>query len=173
MDISSQHMDELFRIERQQSPQQAQKKVTGSAENFGDILNNALVAQEPSDTSPMYTSLLPRSEQADMISKMLLQPLNQDSGEALTPHFLQDTLANASGTLDLWDSYAKTLESASGNNGLRDAYSILENIGVQISQLKNRAASLKSNDFGLNSLINELDIMATTERIKFNRGDYA
>jgi hypothetical protein len=173
MDISSQHMDELYRIGIQQSPQQTQKKLPGSTENFDDIFQNALGTQTPQDTSPMTTSLVPRSEQADMISKMLLHPLNQNNGEASSETLLQDTIANASGTLDLWDSYARTLGSASGNNGLRDAYSILENIGNQVSQLKTRAASLKSNDFGLNSLINELDIMATTERIKFNRGDYA
>ncbi len=173
MDISSQHMDELYRIGIQQSPQQTQKKMPASADNFGEIFQNALVAQQPSDTS-VTSGLLPRTEQADMISKMLLQPLD-DQGEHETSSavLLQNTLDNASGTLDLWDSYEKTLESASGSNGLRDAYSILENIGAHISQLKSSAESLKSNDFGLNSLINELDIMATTERIKFNRGDYA
>ena len=173
MEINSQHMDELFRIGIQQPAQSNPQKQSGSAEQFDNIFNEALAQSENSSVSVMSDSLLPRPCHADMISKMLLHPIDQDQTSGSETDLLQTAFDTASGTLDLWDSYASTLESSTGDNTLRKAYSILENIGTQVAQLKSNASSLKSQDYGLKSFINELDIMATTERIKFNRGDYA
>ncbi|MBQ7457362.1 MAG: hypothetical protein IJS54_07145 [Desulfovibrio sp.] len=171
MEIINQSMDELFRIGIQ--PNQQLPKSTPSTEQFDDLLQSALAQQEVTEQAGVPQALRPLAEQANMISSMLFQPLGDQESFANESNLWQHTVENASGTLDLFDSYAKTLESPQNANSLREAYAILENIGTQVARLKHSMRSLPTNDSGLSSLINELDVMATTERVKFNRGDYA
>lgn len=108
--------------------------------------------------------------QASMISQMLLaQPEEAVSGD---DDVLQSAFAMASGTLDLWDSYRSALQGAGQGGSLREAYSLLEGIDGQVADLKAGAAGLQNRNAGLDSLINELEVMTATEKFKFNRGDY-
>lgn len=70
-----------------------------------------------------------------------------------------------------WDSYTDQLASGSGGDSLKKAYGILQNIETGVQQLKDGLTGSTNTD--LNSMANELEVMATTEKIKFNRGDYA
>jgi hypothetical protein len=72
--------------------------------------------------------------------------------------------------LDQWDDYADQLAGGSGTDSLKTAYGMLESIQSGVRQLKD---DLPSNvSAGLGSMVNELEVMATTEKIKFDRGDY-
>ena len=172
MEIDTQQMEEFLRIQRQQSAQsQTQyQQQSASTTAFTDLLNEALTQQENKSTG-MCGLPVTNANQSEMISKILLNPIDTTSVDADTD-LLQSAFNSASGTLDLWDSYTKKLGSSDANN-LRDVYSILENIDDHVNQLKTNAANLPTQNTELNSLVNELEIMATTERIKFNRGDYA
>ena len=69
-----------------------------------------------------------------------------------------------------WENYADTLAAGTGGDSLKQAYGVLENIETGVKQLKEDLPSDASQ--GLGSLVNELEVMTVTEKIKFNRGDY-
>jgi hypothetical protein len=69
-----------------------------------------------------------------------------------------------------WENYADQLAAGSGGDSLKQAYGVLENIETGVKQLKDDLPSDVSK--GLGSLVNELEVMTVTEKIKFNRGDY-
>ena len=171
MEIATQQMEEFLRIQMQPAGQTPKAQSTVTAPNtFDSILNDALAAQDNNQNA--VAGLLPHGVgQSQMISQMLINGGISDGNGMSENQLLQTTFDNASGTLDLWDSYAQKLTSAH-NGDLREAYSLLEHIGTQVEQLKTNASNLRTPNFGLNSFINEMDIMTTTEKIKFNRGDY-
>lgn len=71
--------------------------------------------------------------------------------------------------LDQWDAYAREIGNTETAD-LRKAYDQLEAITGTVQDLKGKAADASP---AMRSLIDELDVMAVTEKIKFNRGDYA
>ena len=89
-----------------------------------------------------------------------------------TEDVLQDAFTQASGTLDMWDSYVSTLGDAGNNGSLRQAYALLQGIDGQVASLKENTAGLRGQNPGLDTLVNNLEVLATTEKFKFNRGDY-
>lgn len=77
-----------------------------------------------------------------------------------------DTIDNL---LSQWENYADQL--AASPQGLRGAHDILNRISSEIGELK---ASLPQGGAapGLRGMVDELEVLAVTERIKFDRGDY-
>ena len=71
-----------------------------------------------------------------------------------------------------WENYAATLQASGRDKGLRPAFGVLENIETGLKELKDKWPSLSRDHPGLKSVVDELEVMAVTERIKFNRGDY-
>lgn len=72
--------------------------------------------------------------------------------------------------LSKWENYSQTL--GSDQNSLRDGYGLLADIRQSVQDVKDAAAGDASLSPELLSVIDELDILSTTEEIKFNRGDY-
>jgi hypothetical protein len=72
--------------------------------------------------------------------------------------------------LSQWDDYADQLAGGSEGDSLKQAYGTLQNIESGVQQLKDGLSTTSST--GLSSMVNELEVMATTEKIKFDRGDY-
>ena len=107
-----------------------------------------------------------------MISQMLLGATGGADETNPTEDVLQDAFNQASGTLDMWDSYVSTLGNAGKNGSLRQAYALLQGIDGQVASLKENTAGLRGQNAGLDTLVNNLEVLATTEKFKFNRGDY-
>lgn len=77
--------------------------------------------------------------------------------------------------LGMVDSYGAALagegnEQAQAN--LKSVYSLLEAIGGKTEQLKGELAQVGNNPV-LSGILDELEVMAATEKFKLNRGDYA
>ncbi len=82
----------------------------------------------------------------------------------------RSVMENMNSVLTKWEKYADQLAAGSGDDSLKQAYGVLENIESDVKQLKN---DLPENaNAGLGSMVNELEVMTVTEKIKFNRGDY-
>lgn len=113
-----------------------------------------------------------QASQASMISQMLLGATGQADEANPTEDVLQEAFSQASGTLDMWDSYVSTLGDAGKNGSLRQAYALLQGIDGQVASLKENTAGLRGQNPGLDTLVNNLEVLATTEKFKFNRGDY-
>jgi hypothetical protein len=69
--------------------------------------------------------------------------------------------------LSKWEEYADQLDS---DGDLREAYGTLQGITEDVERLKGEAGSVAGG--GLQSLVDEIEVMAATEQFKFNRGDY-
>lgn len=77
---------------------------------------------------------------------------------------------NVDGILNQWEKYSGQLSG--GSTQLRQAYGTLDNIHSGVKKLKDEHPGLDGHSPQLSSLVNELEVMAVTEKIKFNRGDY-
>lgn len=95
--------------------------------------------------------------------------------QAVTPTEQTSSTDQVMNTVDSmlgqWENYADQL-AAGGSNNLRQAYGTLESIQTGVQKLKSDNPGLTEQNTQLSSLVNELDVLATTEKIKFNRGDY-
>lgn len=82
----------------------------------------------------------------------------------------QQIMEQVDNLLDKWENYAQQLQKP--DQGLKQGYQTLEEIDSAVKVLQeNMPESGKQNE-QLKPLLNELEIMAVTEKIKFNRGDY-
>ncbi len=109
--------------------------------------------------------------QTSMVQQMLLQNAENVAASG-TDSSVQSVLEQASGTLDMWESYSNKLRAPGAEGNLREAYSLLEGIESQVSSLKSASKETLEQNPELASLVNELEVMSVTEKVKFNRGDY-
>jgi hypothetical protein len=73
------------------------------------------------------------------------------------------------GLLGQWESYAAALD---GGADLRSVYGLLQDMTNGVKDLKASLPGFLESNSALGALVNELDVLSTTENIKFNRGDY-
>lgn len=166
MEIDTQQIEALL---RQQEQQASGARPISANSSFDDILMQQMGAVQTGANSAI--PLPPGAAQAQLISQILLSdsgaPVAANADEAV----MQAAFAGASGALDLWDAYARAVDSGHATD-LRQAYGLLEGIDSQVSTLKANTSSLRGLNPGLDSLLNELEVLTATEKVKFNRGDY-
>ncbi len=144
--------EQLLALQRQQ---EAKKKApTGNQDLFANMLNEKLGGQTQAGATnqvkvPLANQLTPAG--------MLLQP----SSEARLMERL-DHLLNQ------WENYAGQLESP--QNSLRDIYSSFQSLSQDLKQAREDVAP-ETNSI-LRDVLNEIEVLAETEKIKINRGDY-
>jgi len=73
--------------------------------------------------------------------------------------------------LDSFDSYAQKI-GARGPLDLKSAYAELEDVARGLGALKDKGVEQEQRLPGFQAMLNELEVMTTTERFKLNRGDY-
>ena len=164
--------DQLEALLRQQSQTQSTNRTQATPGGFEAALSEQMGLDNAVASSALPTATAAgQASQASMISQMLLGSTQSEPVD-VDEDVIQSAFSQASGTLDMWDSYVNALGSSGQDGSLREAYSLLQGIDGQVSALKNSTASVRGQNAGLDSLVNELDVMTTTEKIKFNRGDY-
>ncbi|MBG0776900.1 MAG: hypothetical protein H0S85_10775 [Desulfovibrionaceae bacterium] len=84
----------------------------------------------------------------------------------------QEIMDGIATVLDKWENYADQLSSATAEQGLKQAYGSLTGITADVQGLKDQLAGLDGERPELTAMVDELDVLATTETFKFNRGDY-
>ncbi|GAB6038281.1 hypothetical protein JCM15519_28400 [Fundidesulfovibrio butyratiphilus] len=138
---------------------------SASTQNFAEIL-----AQEVSSSqaTSQTTQSAPSAGVAGLAQAMAVQAATSVSETSSTDQAVMDTVDNMLGQ---WENYAGQL-AAGGQTNLRQAYGTLESIQSGVEKLKSDNPDLAEQNTQLSSLVNELDVLATTEKIKFNRGDY-
>ena len=75
------------------------------------------------------------------------------------------------GLLNKWENYAASLSNPSGAS-LKSLHSLLGDLGGTLDELKAALPGLNGGMEELGGLVNELEVLETTERFKLNRGDY-
>jgi hypothetical protein len=170
MKITSKQLEALYQQQNQTSGvNTAQTAQSGS---FEAALVEQLELENATSDTDASVSTTGQTTQASMISQMLLGTSDVQT-DSQNSDVIQSAFTQASDTLDKWDSYVNALDSSEQSGSLREAYSLLQDIGDQVSSLKANTESVRGQNSGLDSLVNELDVMSTTEMFKFNRGDYS
>lgn len=167
MKVNSQAIEALL----QQQEQAATRRIGGDNGAF-----EAALAQEMGGGNVATNSALPPmpgASRAGLISQMLLGGTEETAQISPEQAVFEEAFSQASGALDLWDSYTAALGSPNAETSLKDAYALLEGIDSKVSSLRQDTAGLRGQNPGFDSLLNELEILTTTEKIKFNRGDYS
>ena len=163
--------DQLEALLRQQGQTSGTNRAQTAQGGFEAALTEQMGLENAVASSAFPTSSAGQTSQSSMISQMLLGTTQSEPAD-IDEDVIQSAFSQASGTLDMWDSYVNALGSSGQDGSLREAYSLLQGIDGQVSALKSNTASVRGQNAGLDSLVNELDVMTTTEKIKFNRGDY-
>ena len=164
--------DQLEALLRQQSQSSSTSRTqTAQGGGFEAALTEQLGLENAVATSAFPTSATGQTSQASMISQMLLGTTQTEATD-IEEDVIQSAFSQASGTLDMWDSYVNALGSSGQGGSLREAYSLLQGIDGQVAALKTNTAAVRGQNTGLDSLVNELDVMTATEKFTFNRGDY-
>ena len=154
--------NEQVRIMQENEIRKAQQQGKPGGE-FGDIFARQL-EQAQSAASPTGVPLVSAQsgvqlrgvEQVAAIQGML------SSSEAAT---------RMDGMFTSFERYADQIALGEAGN-LREAYNLLQDVSGQIAGFKVEFPHVGKEMPGLAALVNELDVLATTETFKFNRGDY-
>ena len=163
--------DQLEALLRQQSQTPGTTRAQTAQGGFEAALSEQMGLENAVASSAFPTAAAGQTSQASMISQMLLGSTQSESVD-VDEDVIQSAFSQASGTLDMWDSYVSTLGDAGNNGSLRQAYALLQGIDGQVASLKENTAGLRGQNPGLDTLVNNLEVLATTEKFKFNRGDY-
>jgi hypothetical protein len=136
----------------------------------------ALLAGELQRAKNVAVGSLPKAdplEGQNATALALLLQSTEQLNQTDSPAGPEDDLAADSieKLLDKWDSYANALNQK-GSGDLRGIYSLLQGMSAELQELKSSKQELLSRDATLGSLVNELDVLTTSETVKFNRGDY-
>lgn len=142
---------------------------TTPGSSFGEILAREVSGTQASGTAAGTSPLL--SGAAGLAQAVAAQTAIQSTSATSAVSDGQAVMDNVSSLLNQWEKYAGQLADG-GSGQLRQAYGTLENIQSGVQKLKEEHPGLDGQSPQLSSMVNELEVMAATEQIKFNRGDY-
>ncbi|MDQ7832115.1 MAG: hypothetical protein RDU30_10300 [Desulfovibrionaceae bacterium] len=151
-----------------QADSQDQSRTTAEAGVFESLLNREVQGIEAQDAGTI--SAPPIGGGLHEIAS-LLQAQGASPAQDLTEKE-RTAMENVDSLLTEWENYADQLAGGSQEGGLRQAYGVLEHIESGVQKLKQDWPGMAQDNPGMGSLVNELEVMAVTEKIKFNRGDY-
>lgn len=152
---------------------EASSKATSPSEAFASILAKEVDGSATQETGLAAPVLLSPYGPLHIDGTQGVEAVDAtDATEAATPASEEELAAmNTMNTLlRQWEDYADQLAGGAGGDSLKKAYGVLTDIESGVKQLKDGLSGTTGS--GLGSMVNELEVMATTEKIKFNRGDY-
>lgn len=154
------HIDQGRVVQAEQSPKSG--KAAGNV-TFDDLLESELklkekTAQSSPQAAPLSSELL--------AAQALLNPQLETQRQ---PQSRYDIMDKVNTLLARWSDYAQELQTP--NADLRHVHQTLEDITAEVKQMKQSLVEQRQ-DPAMISLLDEIEILSVTERIKFNRGDY-
>lgn len=160
------HPDQLKALEQEQSKSGKSQKAD---KGFGDMLAKEMgkaeegaKAHKAAAVPPPGAGLLP--------GQVLAAQAAAGTGESTeSGRQVMESLENL---MSDWESYAARLESSTGSPNLRQAEGMLGRIESGVEEIRKQMPEGGSGNSELDAFVNEVEVLAVTERIKFNRGDY-
>jgi hypothetical protein len=141
-------------------------KKTRPGEAFDRLLNREVRKENAQQTAESAPAPRNMPNPALIGAQAALESAAPTSG----PEALESAAQEMEGMFATLDSYAGQL-ALDGKADLRQAYALLENLTGRIADFKSRHMTGESAT-PLAPLLHELEVLTTTETIKFNRGDY-
>lgn len=160
------HPDQLEGVRPDSTSQTNRVKPPSTA--FGDLLNQE-VAKSGTETTKTSAPLPPPGGLGTINALVGVGDVETVAPAADAETAVMEKVENL---LDKWDQYAQNLQGGSGAVNLKEAYGVLEDIDGTVQRLKGENPDLAQTHPALQGMVSELEVMAVTERIKFNRGDY-
>lgn len=163
MKINSDYLKALQQVTELKKPETSGKN--SAVSGFEDQLMRALTGNGTEEV------LSPEALAAKDLGSVDLSLSGLVVGNSVKTEDGSELMDEFSRLLDSFDAYAKEI----GSNGpvdLKSAYAALEEVSSGLSGLKDRASEQEQRMPGFRAMLNELEVMATTERFKLNRGDY-
>lgn len=154
--------DQVNALEQKKN-QVENKKPTKEA--FGDVFAKE-TEKDAAAVSPRVSG--PPLDKVPMDRLLMAEQASQD-GQKASGRQLMD---NIDSLLSQWENYADVIGRPGSPADLKSAYGNLENIESGIKDLKSTMPNMATANPALKSVVDELEILAVTERIKFDRGDY-
>lgn len=140
---------------------QQQKNIarSTSGEGFALALNQEMNLGTPVQSGTAIPTAMPMVGLDQAVQAAMLQTSTE-----------QSVMNKMDSLLSQWENYSQTIGTPHGN--LRDGYTQLAAIRENIQEVKGHMAHSPAHETMLQSILEELDILTTTEEFKFNRGDY-
>lgn len=157
---------EQLRAIQEQEARRAKKQQTAQPDDFSGLLTRQI---ESDNVTPGAANLERTPAQTSPVPLVSGAMENVHAG---MPDSLFGEAANSvEGMFGTLESYASRLaEGESGN--LKEAHALLQSIGGQVDAFRERFSDVSAASPEIAALVNELDVLTTTETFKFNRGDY-
>jgi hypothetical protein len=160
------HPDPLEGVRPDSASQTNKARPTSTA--FGDLLSQEVA--KSGTQAPKTSAILPPPGGLGSLSALLgVGKVESVAPAPKAEAALVDTVENL---LDKWDQYAQNLQGGTGAVDLKKAYGVLEDIDGTVQRIKGENPDLAAQHPALQGVVSELEVLAVTERIKFNRGDY-
>jgi len=155
------HPDQIKPIESERQGEQKPRPVEGGG--FGDILAREV------EGGQVAQQVRPPLKPPPATAAILQVPKAERGGDRSAG---QEVMQNIENLLGEWEDYASQLAATDDGPALRQANRTLESLESGVERLKSKLPELGGDNPGLKSLVDEIEILAVTERIKLNRGDY-
>lgn len=147
-----------------QDAEQNKVKPQAGASDFSDILNKHIEGGQNAGAVMGDTPVHGLEHQFP------LSALNQNSPVSV-PGMGYQAAQQMDNMFSGLEQYAQQMANG-GQEGLKNAYSTLQGVSGQVAQFKNQYPNAGAEMPQMAALLNEVDVLATTETFKFNRGDY-
>ncbi len=148
--------EQINQIARESATVKKNKK----SSEFGKMLEQEISRKEPgTELKGSASSRLDILHQSQLLGSSLL------TSQKPEPTFMNqmDSLLN------MWENYAADIGSP--DSSLKNVYAHLQDISQGIKDMK-QSSAFESQHPQVKSVLKELEVLTTTEMIKFNRGDY-
>lgn len=160
------HPDQLEGVRPDSLSQTNRVKPTSTA--FGDLLTQE-VAKSGTDSAKTSAPLPPPGGLGSLNALVGVSTVESVAPAQQGEKAIMEKVENL---LDKWDQYAQNLQGNAGQVDLKKAYGVLQDIDGTVQQIKGENPNLAERSPALQGVVSELEVLAVTERIKFNRGDY-
>lgn len=160
--------DYLEALQRQQETGRKATETQNGEDGFAALFSREIGQNSRTGTAATQECAGRGALDAAMLVSPLGDSVNAFAARGLS--ILENLAGQASGLLDAWDQYAETL---SGGGSQKAAWNRLLGMDDQVRALRGSLNALSESNPALEDIVNELEIMAATEKFKFNRGDYA
>lgn len=153
------------KIQGLQNEQSQKQRVNQKDDTFGKLLSGEL----EKSGKPAQSASLPKSPVSGLLPGQILamQESTQVGAAGARGSQLMDQL---DGVMNNWDKY--TVDLKSENTSLREADGTLKEIENDLASLREKWPNLSTESPEMGSIVDEVEILAATERFKMNRGDY-
>lgn len=164
-------------LERLRATEQLQREAGGAAAqsapagDFGALLARQMGRGTASGPSPDALRALGDPLRLANLDVMTLGDFDGAERNGADDSLVEALTGGLSTTLDSVDRYASML-SGRNADALKSAYGELDALDSSLAELRRNLGRLSRAEPELEGMVNELEVLAAAERIKFDRGDY-